>query len=157
MKGFVTGVALALGLAGSASAQFTATMPVQSTVYNGMTRGYYFTAPVGFIITGVKVLPQTGSTNSFQNFAVIHFTGNVPPGDRNSKRMTSAGGGRRRPREGGLPRLGDPSSGPPEPRSGLGGGLARRSRPAGAVVRARWIRPGLPAGAGRGRGAGWMW
>jgi len=47
--------------------------------------------------------------------------------DRNSKRMTSAGGGRRRPREGGSPRLGDPSSGPPAPRSGLGGGLARET------------------------------
>jgi len=63
--------------------------------------------------------------------------------DRNSKRMTSAGGGRRRPRERGPPRLGDPSSGPPEPRSGLGGGLASRSRPAGAVVRASWIGPDL--------------
>ena len=66
--------------------------------------------------------------------------------------MTSAGGGRRRPREGGSPRLGDPSSGPPEPRSSLDGGLASCSTRAGAVVRARWTRPGLPAGAGRGRG-----
>jgi len=34
--------------------------------------------------------------------------------DRNSKRMTSARGGRRRPREGGSPRLVDPSSGAAE-------------------------------------------
>jgi len=66
--------------------------------------------------------------------------------------MTSAGGGRRRPREGGSPRLSDPSSGPPEPRLGLCGGFARRSTRAGAVVRALWTRPGLPAGAARGRG-----
>ena len=66
--------------------------------------------------------------------------------------MTSAGGGRRRPREGGSPRLGDPCSGPPEPSLSLCGGFARRSTRAGAVVRARWTRPGLPAGAGRRRG-----
>jgi hypothetical protein len=55
------------------------------------------------------------------------------------QRMTSAGGGRRRPRVGRSP-LSDPSSGPHRPRSGLGGGLASRSRPAGSVVRARWTR-----------------
>lgn len=38
-----------------------------------------------------------------------------PLGDRNSKRMTSAGGGRRRPRDGGSPRGADSSSGLPSP------------------------------------------
>lgn len=70
-----------LGLVMAASLSFAdiAGMPPQTGTFNGSTRGYWFTAPSAFTITGIKVMAQTGSTASLQNFAVLKFDGNIPP------------------------------------------------------------------------------
>ncbi len=70
--------ALALAFAPSSFGQ-TVTMGPQTGVFNSNTRGYHFTSPANITITGVKVLLQTGSANTLQNFAILKFDAATPP------------------------------------------------------------------------------
>lgn len=51
-------------------------LPAQSSTFSGNTRGYYFTAPVSFVITGVRVPTDASSGNS--NIAIMKFP-TAPP------------------------------------------------------------------------------
>ncbi|MCS7027794.1 MAG: T9SS type A sorting domain-containing protein [Bacteroidia bacterium] len=52
-------------------------LPGHSTSFGSMTRGYYFTAPVNFNITGLRV--PTDVAGSFQHVEVVRFTADAPP------------------------------------------------------------------------------
>ncbi len=70
--------ALALAFAPSSFGQ-TASVGAETGTYTGSTRGYYFIAPTNITITGVQVLPQTGSAATLQNFAILKFDAMTPP------------------------------------------------------------------------------
>lgn len=77
MKTLLSTALIAL-CAGATIAQ-TATLPPHATVFTGSTRGYYFTAPVAFRITGIQTLQNPATTNGFMNWAIIRFDNNTPP------------------------------------------------------------------------------
>ncbi len=56
-------------LAATSSASLT--MPPHASSFTGNTRGYYFTAPVSFVITGVRVPTDAGTGTS--NIAIMKF------------------------------------------------------------------------------------
>jgi hypothetical protein len=51
-------------------------LPVQSTTNTGNVRGYWFTAPLGFTITGVQV---GGTVTGNQSIAIVRFNPSVTP------------------------------------------------------------------------------
>lgn len=54
----------------------TTPMPAQASTFSGNARGYFFTAPSDFTITGLFV---PGNNGTLQNIAVIRFDNNLPP------------------------------------------------------------------------------
>ncbi|MEX2595309.1 MAG: hypothetical protein WEC59_00155 [Salibacteraceae bacterium] len=58
-------------------AQTLMPIPPQSTSYTGNTRGFWFEAPVDFMMTGVRV-PTDASTDD-QSIAVVRFNSGPPP------------------------------------------------------------------------------
>ncbi|MFN3917846.1 MAG: T9SS type A sorting domain-containing protein [Flavobacteriales bacterium] len=51
-------------------------LPNQTSTFNGNTRGYYFVAPVDFIITGLRVPTDASALN--QNIEVLRFNSSIP-------------------------------------------------------------------------------
>lgn len=54
------------------NAQTMLQMPAHSSVYSGSIRGYWFTAPVDFVITGLRVPSQAGSGLQYMQVIKIH-------------------------------------------------------------------------------------
>jgi len=54
----------------------TTPMPPQASTFSSNARGYFFTAPSDFTITGLFV---PGNNGTLQNIAVIRFDNNLPP------------------------------------------------------------------------------
>jgi len=54
-----------------------APLPAHSSIFSGNVRGYYFTAPVDFVITGLFV--PTEASSGTQNIEVLLFDGQTPP------------------------------------------------------------------------------
>src|SRR4051812_20722426 len=46
---------------GSTYAQTLLPIPAHSSIYSGLVRGYWFTAPTNFTITGLKVCMEAGT------------------------------------------------------------------------------------------------
>ncbi len=78
MKRILLTSALAAALASLSFGQ-TLSVGAHGNTFNGNTRGYYFTAPVDMTITGVQVLMDPASVNTFQNFCIVRFDNATPP------------------------------------------------------------------------------
>ncbi|NQV52299.1 MAG: T9SS type A sorting domain-containing protein [Flavobacteriales bacterium] len=52
-------------------------IPAQSTTYTGNTRGFWFQAPVDFMMVGVRV--PTSASSDDQSVAVVRFNSGAPP------------------------------------------------------------------------------
>lgn len=52
-------------------------LPAEGSTFSNNVRGYYFTAPVDFVITGLRV-PTTASSGP-QNIAILRFPNSAPP------------------------------------------------------------------------------
>jgi hypothetical protein len=63
--------------ASSSGGSGTTPMPAQATIFSSNARGYFFTAPTDFTITGLYVPEPTNGTT--QNIALVRFVPAVPP------------------------------------------------------------------------------
>ena len=72
----MTVAAVALSMAAPAAAAVIDVGP-QVDTFDGWTRGYYFTAPTAFTITGVYVPTDASSAN--QSIQVVRFNSSAPP------------------------------------------------------------------------------
>ncbi|MBE0646012.1 MAG: hypothetical protein IH600_18160 [Bacteroidetes bacterium] len=75
MAALLTLVFLGFGL--QAQAQTMMPLPTYGTTYSGSVRGYWFTAPTAFTITGVRVPTDVGTTA--QSIQILKFTAGPPP------------------------------------------------------------------------------
>jgi hypothetical protein len=75
----VASVVAVLALSGGALAQNQLPLPAFDRTFSSatLTRGYWFEAPIDFMITGLRVPDETG--HGLQNVEVIRFNGNTPP------------------------------------------------------------------------------
>jgi len=75
---FLPGLCALLGLfgmGGTAFGQNMITLPSQSTTYSGYVRGFWFIAPTGFTITGLRVPASAGSGTQSIQVMKIHAGG----------------------------------------------------------------------------------
>lgn len=74
-------ILLAIFLTWTSSINITAQAPItlcpQSANYTGAVRGYYFTAPANFTISGIYV--EDDVSTAFQSAAIVRFTAGAPP------------------------------------------------------------------------------
>ena len=66
-----------LTLFADAQSQTQMPIPAHGSVFTGNIRGYWFTAPTCFTITGLRV--PTEASTAGQTIAVVRFDGNTPP------------------------------------------------------------------------------
>lgn len=77
MKKLLLALTIFTSLAGTVQAQTPMGLPAQSGTFSGNVRGYYFTAPTCFTITGLEV--PTDASSGAQSIAVVRFWNNQTP------------------------------------------------------------------------------